>query len=194
MAGFDLTCRCGAVHLRVDVPRRGAGTRVVCHCRDCQTAARVLGAEDLLGPGAGTDIWQTTPDLLEVVEGAELLRILRLSPKGLKRWHAGCCETPLMNTLDNVKLPFVGFVLGRPDPARDKVTGPVFGHAFTASAPPGSGGPAKDVNFARTGLGVVTRMITAYLSGRAKDNRVAALPPPKIRVLSLEERRAATPT
>lgn len=194
MTGFDLTCRCGAVHLHVDVPRRSAGTRVVCHCRDCQTAARVLSAEDRLVAGAGTDIWQTTPDRLHIFKGRENLRILRLSPKGVKRWHAVCCDTPMMNTLDNLKLPFVGFVLGPSDDSRDGVIGPVFGHAFTKSAPAGSGGPDKDINFARTGLGVVTRMIGAYLTGRARKNPLLESPEPPVRVLSLEERRAAAPS
>lgn len=193
MKCFEVECKCGAVRLRVDVPRRGAGTRVVCHCKDCQTAARALGAQDLLGPGAGTDIWQTTPDKLCIVQGGEHLRVLRLSPKGLSRWHAGCCDTPMMNTLRKATLPFVGVVLGAPDVARDKITGPVFAHAFTASAPPGTGGPLKDVNFARTGLGVVTRMIGAYLSGKSGENPVLGLMDAPVRVLTLEERRAATP-
>lgn len=191
MACFDVGCKCGSVQLQIDVPRRSAGTRVVCHCRDCQAAANFLGTQDRLAVGAGTDIWQTTPDKLRIVKGGEHLGILQLSPKGLYRWRATCCDTPMMNSLRKLTLPFVGIVLGTPDAARDKITGPVFAHAFTASAPPGTGGPSRDVNFARTGLGVVTRMIGAYLSGKAKENPILQWADAPVRVLTLEERKAA---
>ena len=99
------------------MPSRRAGTRVTCYCADCQTAARLCPEPDaLLGPAGGTDIWQTTPDRLTLVRGAEHLEIRRLSPKGLCRWTATCCETPLFNTLERLGFPFVGLTL-RPDEA-----------------------------------------------------------------------------
>ena len=42
-----------------------------------------------------------------------------LSPRGLLRWYAACCHTPLANTPRDWKLPYVGLVhtcLRQPDP------------------------------------------------------------------------------
>lgn len=189
-------CRCGSVAVKLQLPGRGAGTRVTCYCKDCQTAGRLFGAEaEILGPAGGTDIYQTTPDRLQILHGAEALRIIRLSPKGLLRWHAGCCDTPMFNTLERLALPFVGLVL-RPDERAmaDAALGPVTAHAFTASAPPGQGAPARDVHVARTGGQLVLRMIAALLSGRAKLNPLRASdggPIAPVRVLTREERAAA---
>ncbi|WP_101068513.1 DUF6151 family protein [Roseovarius salinarum] len=167
---LPLECRCGAFRLEVSVPGPAAGTRVACYCRDCQTAARHFGAPGaLLGPASGTDIWQTTPDRIAIAAGAERLAILRLTPGGLFRWCASCCDTPVINTLPRLSLPFAGVVM-RPGQAAtaDPVLGPVFAHAFTASAPPGAGAPARDRHFARAGLAVVRRMLAAWISGRAR--------------------------
>jgi len=45
-----------------------------------------------------------TPAQVSIHEGSEQIRCLRLSPKGLFRWYAGCCNTPLGNTL-GARLP-----------------------------------------------------------------------------------------
>lgn len=42
--------------------------------------------------------------------GAERLARVRLAPGGLLRWYAGCCATPLGNTLATRQLPFIGLV------------------------------------------------------------------------------------
>jgi hypothetical protein len=35
---------------------------------------------------------------------------MRLTPKGLLRWYAGCCRTPIGNTLATPKLSFIGLL------------------------------------------------------------------------------------
>jgi hypothetical protein len=42
--------------------------------------------------------------------GAEHLACIRLTPKGLVRWYASCCNTPIGNTMATRALPFVGMV------------------------------------------------------------------------------------
>lgn len=105
------------------------GTRLVCHCDDCQMYARFLGLEGVLDRFGGTDVFQTTPAHLHITEGAGEVRCLRLSRKGLMRWYAGCCKTPLGNTLASPRVPFVGIVHTFMDHAgdgrtRDEVLGP----------------------------------------------------------------------
>ncbi len=192
------TCRCGGVELRVDVPGAAAGTRVICYCKDCQTAAHLHAqAEDVLGPAGGSDIWQTTPDRIEIVTGAEQLKVIRLSPKGLMRWHAGCCGTPMFNTLPNLKLPFLGMILRQSALAdADAVYGKTRCYASTADARPGAGAPTRDKGFKRAGFDVLQRMLAAWLSGRGKMTPLIAedgVAIARVEVISKDQRRAATP-
>jgi hypothetical protein len=39
-----------------------------------------------------------------------MLACMRLTEKGLVRWYARCCNTPIGNTLANYKVSFVGLV------------------------------------------------------------------------------------
>ncbi len=198
MSTVTHSCRCGATRFDIDVPGRWAGTRVTCYCKDCQTAAHLHAAgRDVLSPAGGTDVWQTTPDLIRIVAGAEHLKVIRLSPKGTYRWHAACCGTPMCNTTPNLKLPFAGIVLRQSEvPQIDKRLGPSRCHAFTAAAVPGAGAPKKDQGFARAGALVLKRMLTAWLSGRAQQNplrRDDGTPIAPIDVISKQTRLAAIP-
>ncbi|MGK7653803.1 DUF6151 family protein [Roseovarius sp. B08] len=192
------TCRCGAVEVMLAVPARGAGTRVTCYCNDCQTAAGLFGhSDEFLSPGGGSEIWQTTPDRLTLTAGAEHLEILRLSPRGLYRWHARCCGTPMFNTMSRVHLPFVGVVL-----RQDELAGPAAGlgasrcRAFTKYAKPEPGAPVADRGFAGAGLQVLRRMAGAWIGGRATSNALLGddgAPVAPVTVIPLEQRQAAVP-
>ncbi|WP_371227488.1 DUF6151 family protein [Roseovarius sp. 2305UL8-3] len=194
----DHTRRCGATHLRVDVPGASAGTRAICYCKDCQTAAQLHGdGADMLSPAGGSDIWQTTPDRIKIVKGAEHLKVIRLSPKGLMRWHAGCCGTPMFNTLPNLKLPFIGMILrqsARSD--ADAVYGKLRCHASTEGVRPGAGASTRDKGFKRAGFDVLQRMLAAWLSGRSKDTPLIGKdgkPIAPVEVITKDQRRAAIP-
>lgn len=167
----ELLCRCGQVVLRAETPK-GSGTRLVCYCKDCRAAARLCpDPEELLTPQGGVDIWQTTPDRVQIVQGQDNLEILRLSPKGLMRWRTTCCGTPLCNMLEKTRLPFIGLLLRPGMPKHpDQSLGAVAGHVYTVHALPGRGAPAKDIGFKRVGFGLLSRMITTKLSGRGKQN------------------------
>jgi hypothetical protein len=101
MTLVELRCRCGALRGTVDFSRPSL-VRIVCHCGDCARYARQIGDE------RATQIVQATPDQLTIVAGREHLRCLRLTERGLTRWFAGCCRTPLANTSRYRWLPFVG--------------------------------------------------------------------------------------
>jgi hypothetical protein len=57
----------------------------------------------------GSDIVQLTPAQVTIDQGMDQLRCLRLTPKGLYRWYADCCKTPIANTV-SPGFPFVGLM------------------------------------------------------------------------------------
>jgi hypothetical protein len=104
-----LQCRCGSVQGYVTDPQRV--NRAVCYCRDCQAFAHFLGrAGDTLDSQGGTDVIQTLPARVIFTKGEEALACMRLSQKGLMRWYAACCKTPIGNTLPNFRFSFVGLI------------------------------------------------------------------------------------
>lgn len=162
------SCRCGALTGQLTGIDPDEGTHVVCHCADCARADRHFG-----GPGdraAGLAIWQTTPDRVEILTGAGHLRLTRLSPKGLNRWVAGCCGTPMFNTLKGPGMPFAGVLV---DCLADRAAlGPVIAHGFI-EAPDGKtrhqGGLTVGWRFAKRALG-------ARLSGAWRKTPFFGLP------------------
>ena len=106
---MELRCRCGEVVGRVENASPQKVNRVVCYCDDCQAFAHQLGRADLLNAQGGTDIIQVAPAALTFLKGQQHIAGLRLSPKGLFRFHTTCCNTPVGNTLSPA-IPFVGIV------------------------------------------------------------------------------------
>jgi hypothetical protein len=131
-----LQCRCGTLKGLVDRPE--TANRVVCYCSDCQAFARWLGHEtDILDARGGSDVIQTLPRNVTFTEGADSLQCMRLSPKGLVRWYAACCRTPIGNTLHSPKFSFIGLVhtcLESPIHPLDASFGPVRAWVNTQSA------------------------------------------------------------
>ena len=102
-------CRCSAVHGEVGRPEQAV--RAICYCRDCQAYAHVLGeAKRVLDPLGGTDIVATHSRNVRFTSSTAALACLSLSPNGLLRWYASCCNTPIANTGRDWKLPYVGLV------------------------------------------------------------------------------------
>ncbi len=107
----ELRCRCGEVHGQARGVSPATVNRVICYCDDCQAFMHHLGRADLLDAHGGTDIVQVAPSSLTFDRGTERIAALRLSPKGVYRWHSSCCKTPLGNTV-LPSLPFVGIPIG----------------------------------------------------------------------------------
>jgi hypothetical protein len=104
-----LQCRCGTVKGWVSDP--AGANRAVCYCRDCQAFARFLGQEsEILDAQGGSDIVQTLPKNVTFTQGADALACIRLTDKGMIRWYAGCCRTPIGNTPENYRVSFVGLL------------------------------------------------------------------------------------
>lgn len=183
-----LTCHCGTT--RWTIAAGAPGTHLECYCADCQTFARHLGKGDSwLDTAGGTAIFQTTPDNISFIAGTEHVAVLRLGPKGLFRWYAACCGTPIGNTLSRPGFAFVGAILR---PGEDRF-GPVAARVNTTAARQ----PVRATGTMRTILGVLSRAARAWLAGGHRrtpffDSRGAPLAAPS--VLTKTERDAARPT
>jgi hypothetical protein len=122
-----LQCRCGTIKGLVADPRNV--NRAVCYCRDCQAFAHFLGNVDaILDERGGSQIIQILPKNLTFTQGIEALACMRLTEKGLLRWYAGCCNTPIGNTLATPKFSFIGLVhncLESPGASLDESFGPI---------------------------------------------------------------------
>jgi hypothetical protein len=129
----ELQCRCGEVRGRVAGPSPNRVNRAVCYCDDCQAFLHHLGCADLLNEHGGTDIVQVAPASLSFGQGQERIVGVRLTPKGLYRWYASCCRTPVGNTVGPA-VPFVGIVVAafasetqRPDEIFGPPVGAIYG-------------------------------------------------------------------
>jgi hypothetical protein len=175
-----------------------AGNRLVCYCDDCQAYARHLGTEGVADERGGTDIFQTTPSQLRIDAGADEIRCVRLSEKGLLRWYAGCCRTPVANTLSSPRVPFVGIVhsvfdtgaAGRSlDETLGKPIASIQGRFAIGGVPPGAHASAPPSLLLRS----ARLLLAAWLRGKGRpspffDARGTPVAVP--RVLTPEERAA----
>lgn len=196
MAGVDVpfACRCGKVQGTVHEVAPDRGNHLKCYCRDCQTAANFLGYQDTLDEWGGTSIFQTIPRFVEFEKGQQHLACLRLSPKGMLRWYAGCCNTPLFTMFDNPRFALAGMnmmVIAEEDRAK---FGPYVGRYSTKGARNAPEG-FKDQGIPRAFALVFWRAVKAQLRGDDgtpffdRNGQPVVSP----RVLTLEERRAARP-
>jgi hypothetical protein len=142
--------------------------RVVCYCDDCQAFLHHLGRADLLDAHGGTDIIQIAPASLQFIGGEPRIVGLRLTPRGLYRWYASCCGTPLGNMVSPA-IPFVGIVAqafasdGRKP---DDVFGPPIGAIYGRNAVDGAPGAAAGLS-ARLVARALPMVLGWRLRGRA---------------------------
>jgi hypothetical protein len=78
-------------------------------CDDCQAYIGFLGTDGVLDANGGTELTQVGHNQVVVVAGREHLGCVRLSPRGMFRWYASCCSTPIANTL-GAKSVFAGVI------------------------------------------------------------------------------------
>jgi hypothetical protein len=140
----ELRCRCGEVTGTVNNASAEAVNHIVCYCDDCQAFAHQLGRADLLDAKGGSDIVQLAPATLSFTKGKDRIAGMRLSPKGLYRWHTTCCNTPVGNTLGPA-IPFVGIVTQAFDTGAQRAdqmfgapAGAILGKYAIGEPPPGS--------------------------------------------------------
>lgn len=105
----NLSCRCGSVQGLVRGVTPGTCNHGVCLCDDCQAYAAFLGGSGLLDENGGTEITQVGHNQVVITAGKEHIACVRLYSKGMHRWYAECCKTPLVNTMGPKSL-FAGVV------------------------------------------------------------------------------------
>jgi len=189
-----IQCRCGQLQGELSA---GNTMRFVCYCRDCQAFAHALGhPAQVLDARGGTDIIATVQQNLHFTQGAQSLACLSLSGRGIYRWYASCCNTPICNTARDPRLSYVALVhtcLGDSPAALDADFGaqrvPVNGPRLKGKR--GYSTPRAMLSLARL-MGAV---VGARLSGRWKHTPLFAAgatgPVAAPRILDAEERRQA---
>ncbi|MFC5460946.1 DUF6151 family protein [Massilia niabensis] len=196
---IELRCRCGKLQGEVDAA--GVAARAVCYCKDCQAFARFLeregGKADVLDAAGGTEVAATLPGAVRFTSGLEHLGCMSLSPRGLYRWYATCCRTPIGNTPRDRKTPYVGLVracLDAPPETLDRQLGRSRIVVETGSAL----APVKPTPV-RTAWAVVkigTSILRARIGGGYRNNPFflsdGSAPLRQPRVLTLDERAALT--
>ena len=144
-------------------------------CDDLIFTSRIIGTARALGlqmhPCRTIDaimdlVNQTLPACVQLTAGADALACMRLTPNGLLRWYAKCCNTPVGNTLPNFKLSFVGLVhscLLDPATSLDASFGPVRMRVNTKGAK--GAVRAEPLATVAAALRLVTGMARARLDG-----------------------------
>lgn len=176
------------------------GVRLACYCRDCQAFASFLErADELLDAHGGTEVYQLSPSRIELTHGHEHLACMRLSPKGLLRWYAGCCRTPIGNTMARPKVPFIGLISTSWDSsldakARDALLGPLRARINGPGRPSEDGSMVSIDRFPLGTIGHSLRMLArGWLRGEHRPTPLfdleTGMPRATPRVLGPDERR-----
>lgn len=174
---------------------------IVCYCDDCQAFARFLGRDGLLDASGGTAIFQTRPAHLSITDGRQHLRCMRLSDKGMLRWYAGCCRTPIANTLTASRAPFAGVITAFIAPAdgasTDQLLGPVIAKLMAKFAVGPAPAGAHATAPASFGLRIVRFLVVGLVQGKASPSPFfdARTRQPVVvpKVLTVAERSALRP-
>jgi hypothetical protein len=194
----ELRCRCGEVRGWASDASPRTVNRVVCYCDDCQAFLHHLGRADLLDDHGGTDIVQVAPASLAFHRGAERIAGVRLSPKGLHRFYATCCNTPLGNTV-GPSIPFVGVMAQAfegsargPDDLFGPPLGAILGR-FAVGTPPAGSTRMNYPLFLRAIRMVLGWRVTGKAWPHPFFDRATRAPVHPVRALSRAERDALRP-
>lgn len=188
MKMHPIQCKCGTLRGQLDCA--GTSNRVICYCTDCRAFAKFLGRSgDILDEQGGTEIVQVAQPRLTLLQGADRLAAVRLSEKGMVRWYAACCKTPLGNTMASAKVGFIGMIHSSLERSQmDKDFGSSIALLNTANA-------LGDMKPKQSGLiGVIARVflivITTRISGRYRKSQLfesSGSPKVQSRVLTPQE-------
>jgi len=167
MAALPLRCRCGQV--QGEVGTADTYVRATCYCKDCRAYAQWLGTPGLLDAAGGVDVVAMAPSQVRFTAGEAQVACLSLSPRGIYRWYAACCRTPLGNTPRDPGIHYVGLSTDCLDPgAADAAFGPARRcviNTGSATAPVSR----TRVAFVFGGLRILAGILGAKLRGRRRS-------------------------
>jgi hypothetical protein len=169
MPDVALRCACGAVRGTLLGASPRTTLHVRCCCDDCQAFARWTGRDDVVDECGASAIVMVSPSQVRITHGVEHLRAVRLTHKGLVRWYAACCRTPVGNTLALHAPPFVGLsrrVLDADDPAAQAAIGPVDATIQTRFATR----PTREHGVLRASARALALVARAVLRGRTSPS------------------------
>lgn len=160
-SGLRARCACGKVVLEA---RGRPIASAVCYCDDCQEAGRQIealpGAPPVLDPDAGTSLVMYRRDRLDCVEGADLLKPMKVRPDTPTNRHvAGCCNSVMYLGFDDSKHwvdVFRARIEGEPPPIEARMC--------TRFLPPGTEVPKDAPSFAGFSPKVVLKVMAARLA------------------------------
>jgi hypothetical protein len=187
----QLQCQCGS--LSGEVSDTHFSMHAVCYCKDCTSYAFHLGAQErVLNALNGTDIVATQSKNVAFTNGVENLACMSLSPNGLLRWYAKCCNTPIANTQRDWRVPYVGLVHACLEKPLEKSFPPVQMHVGTKSAK-GKPPSTRRAQMAAV-LGFMPKILWARIVGSYKQTPFflpSGAPMVEVKVLSSAERERA---
>ncbi|WP_171240548.1 DUF6151 family protein [Ruegeria sp. HKCCA5491] len=159
---FAFSCNCGALRGAITAAGAKSATHTVCFCHDCRAAQLYFGQPD---PAPGpVEVLQMLPEEIRIDGGAEHLALMQLSPKGMLRWYASCCNAPLAVTTRTPKFPFAGFIVKRiADPSG---LGPITTRGFV----PQPDGKQSHEKLGPAVKGLISRVLKSRISGSWKNS------------------------
>lgn len=164
---LSLRCRCGQV--QGEVGTADTYVRASCYCKDCRDYAQWLGTPGLLDDAGGVDIVAMAPSQLRFTAGEANIACMTLTPRGIYRWYAACCRTPLGNTPREPAVHYVGLSTDCLEPvAADAAFGPARRcviNTGSATAPVRT----TRVAFVLGGLRILAGIVGAKLRGRRES-------------------------
>ena len=134
----DVRCFCGKVNGVLKIVKKDL-FYAQCFCCDCQNYAKHLESEDkILDQYGASSLIQTYPKYLTLLEGKEHINCVQIKEKGLLRWYANCCNSPLANTMTNPRVPFISIstqvLKFKSKEEKERLLGPVSVKAFAMYA------------------------------------------------------------
>ena len=168
---MDLTfsCRCAQVSGTVVNYRRSQANRVVCYCGDCRGFVDWLKQPEHVDAHGGVDILHLAQGDVRINQGHELVACMRLSPKGMFRFYATCCSTPLGSTM-SAGFPLVGFPTTILDASVDRAQ--ILGPALVVNGASALAGPVEERKLAVFGMLIRVGTLLAQwkITGRGKPS------------------------
>ncbi len=160
----NIKCTCGAVQGTITINDLATAKHFICLCDDCQAYAHFLArAPDILDKNGGTDILPVVPAEIKITAGFNKLKCVRLGPKGMIRWYAGCCKSAIANTPASAKMPYAGVFTSAIVQSEGHRLGPVYGRVLgkfgLAPLPPNTAQTMKP----KVGIWVAGFMMKAFL-------------------------------